>query len=204
MSAYVRRLLFCHTDPVETLLSVLLGVSLSAASGFRVFVPPLVMSLFSRYTAYDLPQTLAWMESGPALFMFAAATLIEVSAFYVPWLDNALDAVAAPLAVLAGVLITGAFAADLDPTLRWTLALVAGGGAAAGIQTLTSVTRLLSSGTTGGLGNPLVSSAENAAATGLSLLAFALPFIAFLLVVALLVLAARQLGRFRARRREAL
>ncbi len=185
---------------METALTLLLGISLSAATGFRVFVPPLVMGLVARFTAFDLPQSLSWMDSGPGLLILAAATLVEAAAFYLPLVDNLLDAVAGPLAVLAGVLITGAFAADLDPALRWSLALVAGGGAAAGMHALTGITRLLSTSTTGGIANPVVATAENVAATGLSLLALALPLVAFGLVVALLVLALRRVRRFRSRR----
>lgn len=186
---------------METAISVLLGISLSAAAGFRVFVPPLVLSLLGRYSAWDLPSNLAWMASLPAVLLFAAATVVEVAAFYIPFVDNLLDTIAGPLAALAGVLLTGAFATDLDPAIRWSLALVAGGGAAAGVHLLSGATRLLSSGTTAGLGNPVVASGENVAATALSLLAVAVPVLAFALVVGLLVFAVRRVRRARSHRR---
>jgi hypothetical protein len=184
---------------VETLLSLALGISLSAASGFRIFVPPLVMSILSHTAFYDPPANLAWMESSLATTAFAVATLLEIGAYYIPWLDHLLDLVATPAAAVAGILMTGAFAVDLDPTLRWTLAIIAGGGAASGIQMLTNVTRLASSATTGGLGNPFVATTENAAATVLSLLALFLPFIALAAVIALLWFAITRTLRFRRR-----
>ena len=187
---------------METVLSILLGVGLSAASGFRIFVPPLVLSVMAQTTGFDLPANIGWMDNPLATIIFAVATGIEVLAYYVPWVDNLLDTLAAPAALVAGTLITYAFGVDLDPTARWVLAVVAGGGAAGGVQALTSVTRLVSSGTTGGLGNPLVSTTENVAATGLSILAILLPVIAFALVIALLILAAQRVVRFRRRRRE--
>jgi hypothetical protein len=182
---------------VETLLSLALGISLSAASGFRIFVPPLVMSILSHTAFYDPPANLAWTESPLATTAFAVATLLEIGAYYVPWLDHLLDLVATPAAALAGILMTGAFAVDLDPTLRWTLAIIAGGGAASGIQMLTNVSRLMSSATTGGLGNPVVATTENVAATGLSLLAIFLPLLAFVAVIALLWFAISRALRFR-------
>jgi hypothetical protein len=183
---------------VETLLSLALGVSLSAASGFRIFVPPLVMSLLSHTALYN-PPARAWLENPLVTTVFAVATGLEVFAYYIPWLDHALDLIAAPAAFVAGTLMTGAFGVELDPALRWTLAIIAGGGAASGIQLLTSGARLISGTTTAGLGNPIVATTENVAATGLSLLAVFLPFIAFVAVLGLLGFAVSRVLRLRQR-----
>jgi hypothetical protein len=182
---------------VETLLSLALGVSLSAASGFRIFVPPLVMSLLSQTAFYNPPANLAWMENPFVTTVFAVATGLEVFAYYIPWLDHMLDVIAAPTAFVAGTLMTGAFGIELDPALRWTLAIVAGGGAASGIQLLTSGARLISGTTTAGLGNPVVATTENIAATGLSVLALFVPLIAFIAVVVVLWFAIRCVRRLR-------
>ena len=185
---------------MELLLTLALGIGLSAASGFRVFVPPLVLSVMAQTTDLALPGSLSFLDSPVAALIFGVAAVAEVLAFYIPWIDNILDTLAAPAALIAGVLLTYAFGAELDPGARWALAIVAGGGAAGGVQALTSVTRLLSTGTTGGLGNGVVATGENVAATGLSLLAIFLPFIAVALVIALIVVSVRQIGRLRRRR----
>jgi hypothetical protein len=182
---------------VETLLSLALGISLSAASGFRIFVPPLVMSLLSHTDFYNPPSNLAWMENPLVTTAFAIATGLEIFAYYIPWIDHALDIIAAPVAFIAGTLMTGAFGIELDPALRWTLAVIAGGGAASSVQLLTSGARLLSGTTTAGLGNPVVSTAENVAATGLSFIAFFLPLITFVAVIALIWFAISRLLRLR-------
>ncbi len=185
---------------METLLYLALGVGLSAASGFRVFVPPLVLSVLAQTTSLELPANLDWAGTPLATTVFAAATFIEVLAYYLPWIDNLLDTLAVPAALVAGTLTTYAFGFQLDEGARWALALIAGGGAAGGVQALTTVTRLVSSTTTGGLGNPVVSTVENVAATLLSVVAVFFPLIAVLLVAALLVVAARRVGRWRRRR----
>ncbi len=182
---------------METLLSLALGISLSAASGFRIFVPPFMMSLLSQTALYNPPENLAWMENPLVTTAFAVATGLEVFAYYIPWLDHALDMIAAPIAFVAGTLMTGAFGIELDPALRWTLAIIAGGGAASGIQLLTSGARLISGTTTAGLGNPIVSTTENIAATTLSVLALFLPLIAFIAVIALLWFAISRVRRLR-------
>ena len=118
--------------------------------------------------------------------------LLEVGAYYVPWLDNALDHISGPAALIAGALITAAFLTGMDPWLQWTLALVAGGGSAATIQTLTSTTRLSSLLGTMGLANPLIATAENILAVVFSAMAFVFPAItvvALAVIIALLVFA---------------
>jgi hypothetical protein len=147
---------------LEALLAVCLGVGLAAACGFRVFLPPLALGIAIRL---GLPATDAapeWLGSWIAIGAFAAASIVEVVAYYVPWLDNLLDAVASPLAVVAGVLLTAGVARELHPAAQWTLAIVAGGGAAATTQTVTVMVRALSSTVTGGLANFMVATAEGA------------------------------------------
>ncbi|MGL4608569.1 MAG: DUF4126 domain-containing protein [Trueperaceae bacterium] len=184
---------------METLLSLALGISLSAASGFRIFVPTLVMSGLSHTALYNPPSNLAWLENPLATTVLALATVLEILAYYIPWLDHGLDLIAAPVAFIAGTLITGAFGIELDPALRWTLAIIAGGGAASSVQLLSSGARLLSGTTTAGLGNPVVATVENVAATGLSLLGLFVPILGFIAVIALLWFAISRVRRLRQR-----
>jgi len=165
--------------------ALLLGVGLSAACGFRVFIPPLAISIAALYFGVQLPQSIAWFGTFPAFFAFLTAVLLEVGAYYVPWLDNALDHIAGPAAVIAGTLITFAFLGNtaIDPWLKWTLALVAGGGSAATVAALTNTTRLSSLLATAGLANPVVATAENILAVVFSALAFLFPLAAVILVV---------------------
>lgn len=179
-------------DPT-TLFAALLGLSLAAASGFRVFVPSLVLALAARFGGLELPAEAAWLEHPLALTALAVATVAEVGAYYVPLLDNLLDTLALPAAGIAGTLLARAFFPEAAPLAEWTAAAVLGGGAALGVQGLTSLTRLASTGSTAGLANPVVATGENVAATGLSLLALAAPAAAVALVLILLVVAARKL-----------
>jgi len=186
---------------METFLSVLIGVGLAAAAGFRVFVPLLGVGLAARFDLLPLAESFEWMGSTPALVAFAAATLLEVGAYYVPWIDNLLDTVATPAAVGAGIVLTAAVITDLDPMLRWTLAIVAGGGTASIFQGVTAGTRGFSTATTAGLANPLVSTAEALLSGVLSLLAILVPVAAVLLVAILLALVLRRMAGRRERAR---
>lgn len=178
---------------MEILFSVLLGIGLSSAAGFRIFVPLLVVSLANRLDYLEVTGGFAWLGSTTALVIFAVATAIEILAYYVPWIDNALDAIATPAATTAGVVLTAAVLTDVDPVVRWTLAILAGGGSATVFQGLTTGLRQLSSLTTFGLGNPVVATGEAALSAGLALLAIAVPVAAFVLVVVLLWIVARKM-----------
>lgn len=178
---------------MEILASLFLGLGLSAACGFRVFVPMLVMSLASHAGHLSFAPGFEWIGSYPALAAFGAAAVFEVAAYYVPWVDNLLDAIAVPAAVVAGTVVMSSAVADMSPFLRWSLGVVAGGGTAVAVQLVTSLARGASTLTTGGLANPLVSTVELGGAVGLSVMAVALPVVAGLSVVGILLLAAMKL-----------
>ncbi len=180
---------------VETVLSILIGLGLAAACGFRVFVPLLIMSLASRAGVGHLAlgPHFTWIGSTPALLSFAVATGLEIAGYYIPWVDNLLDTIATPAAVVAGIVVTAsAMTTDVSPFLKWTLAVVAGGGTTAVFQGITAMTRHVSSFTTGGLANPVLATAEAGGSAMLSVLAITVPLLAFLLVVGLLYLGVKK------------
>jgi hypothetical protein len=175
---------------METILSLCLGVGLSAACGFRVFVPLLVMSIASYSGHLSLASNFQWIGSFPALITFSVATALEIGGYYIPWVDHALDTIATPAAIVAGTIVTASMVTDVSPFLKWTLAVVAGGGAAGMIQAATVLVRGASSLTTGGIGNPVFATAELAGSIMTSLVSLIAP----LLTIGLLLLAALVLG----------
>lgn len=186
---------------METFLSVCLGVGLAAACGFRVFVPLLALSVAVRAGVLELASGFDWIASTPALIILAVATVLEIAAYYVPWVDNALDTLATPLAVVAGVVVTASVITDMSPVVRWSLALIAGGTAAGAVQGLTSLTRGASSLATGGLGNFAIATAELAGSLFFSVLSILLPLVAVVLLVVFGFVASRRLAARRARKR---
>jgi len=180
---------------METVLSIFVGISLSAAAGFRVFVPLLVMSIAAHTGHLTLTSGFEWIGTTPALITFSIATLVEILAYYIPFVDNLLDTIATPAAVVAGVILTASTVTGLSPFLSWSLAIIAGGGVAATVQSMTGVTRLASTSTTGGVANPVVSTAELGGATLLSAFAVFLPVVAVIIVGLLLMVGISKLRR---------
>lgn len=188
---------------MELLLSLALGIGLAAACGFRVFVPALLASGASVAGWIDPGEGFAWLASYPAVIALATASAVEVAAYYVPWVDNALDAVAGPLAVIAGATLASGFI-DIDSELlRWGIGLLAGGGSAGAVQLGTTLLRGGSTATTGGLANPVVSTGENVAAAGVAGLAILAPIAAIVAVAAILFGFVALARRLRGRRRGA-
>lgn len=180
---------------MDLLLSLCLGIGLSAACGFRVFIPLLVLSGASLLGYVQLIPELAWMGTPAAFWAFGTAAIIEVAAYYIPWLDHLLDTLAGPAAAVAGALVMASSLTEMSPLLKWTLAVIAGGGSAALVQGATMLTRGLSTTLTGGVGNPVVSTGEAIGAIVLSLLAVVLPLLAALAALGLIFFLVRRVYR---------
>jgi len=189
-------------DFAGAVMAILIGLGLSAACGFRIFVPLLVAAIAAKAGHLQLAAGWDWIGSTTAIVAFSIATALEIAAYYVPWLDNLLDTVATPAAVVAGILITAGVAGDVSPLLRWSLAVIVGGGAAGLVQVGTAAVRATSTATTAGTANPAVSTAEAGFSLSLSLLAVIVPIVAAVIVILMLFMALRFFYRlFTGRRR---
>jgi hypothetical protein len=175
---------------METLVTVLIGVSLSAAAGLRLLIPFFALSIAAIFGHFPLADKLQWLDTTNALEGLGIAVVIETVIYYIPWLDHLLDAIALPTAMVAGILITAAFSSDLDlhPFWQWSLAIIAGGGTAGAFKGLSGLTRIASTATTGGLANFIVTTLELLGALALSTLAIAVPTLAVVCVAILLTL----------------
>ena len=162
-----------------------LGLGLAACSGFRIFVPLLAASL-AYHTGYLTPSAgFAWLGTWAALIMLATATVAEIAGYYVPVFDHLLDTLTTPASFVAGTILMTSALPHLDPTLRWSLGILVGGGTAGLVQTGTALLRGASTATTGGLANPVLATIENTAAVGGVALTLLLPLVAAGLVVLL-------------------
>lgn len=178
-------------------LSLALGVSLAAATGFRVFLPLLIMGLAVKGGYMPVSSGFEWVATTPALIMFGVAAVTEIVAYYVPVLDNLLDGIATPAAVGAGIAVTASVLGDVPPMWKWTLAIIAGGGAAAATQSATTLVRGTSTVLTAGLGNSTIATGELIGALVLSVLAILLPWIALAAAVIFIIIAWRFVMRAR-------
>lgn len=183
----------------DILVASSLGLGLAAASGFRVFIPPFLYGLFLRIdmVPISIPMTgiSEWMASDIGLIILGVAMIVEILGYYVPWIDNLLDTIASPAAIIAGVMMMSSTLSDTHPALQWGASIIAGGGVSGTIQIGTVATRAVSTATTGGLGNPIVSTIEAGACIVCTILAILLPIIALFLVILLVGFSGKQVQK---------
>ena len=183
-------------DEAGIVIAAFMGISLAAASGFRVFLPPFLMSLAVKVNLIDIDLVGSQFEfftSTPAIIILGIATVAEFAAYYTPWIDNILDTIATPAAVLAGIGVTAISLEGSEPIIQWAIAVIAGGGMSAIIQTATVATRGISSTFTLGVANPVVATSENNASVALTIIAILFPILAivFAVLLALLLISRR-------------
>ncbi|MDN3690821.1 DUF4126 domain-containing protein [Chryseobacterium tructae] len=169
-------------------ISAFIGIGLSAATGFRVFLPMFAVSLASYFHWIPMNENFEWLAGLPALITTGIATVFEILAYYIPFVDHLLDTVSVPMATVAGSILFASQFADLGTFPQWALALIAGGGTAATISTGFAGIRAASTATTGGLGNSVVGTTETAGAGIMTILAMVAPIIAAVLAIVLLIL----------------
>jgi hypothetical protein len=188
------------------ILPALLGLGLAASAGLKTFVPLLVMAVAARFHLFglELSGPFTWLASTAALVALVIATAAELAADKIPFVDHALSVFGTLARPAAGALAAAAAFSSLDPTTAAVAGLIIGAPTALAVHAAQATTRLASTATTGGLANPAVSLAEDAAAFGGSILALAAPVLApvVLAIAALIawrmVAAARRTGRRRA------
>lgn len=181
---------------METILGLCIGIGLSAACGFRVFVPLLVMSIASLMGWFEPMKGFEWLAMPSVCIPLGIATFFEIGAYYVPWVDNLLDTIATPAALMAGTLTTMAVSTgEMSQFASWASALIVGGGTATAVQMSTVAVRGLSTATTGGLANPLVSTGEWISALVISVLSFIVPVLVVIVGIIALIWVARWISR---------
>ncbi len=182
-------------DEASLIIAAFMGISLAAASGFRVFLPPFILSLAVRADFIDIDLVGTQFEfftSTPSIILLGIATIAEFAAYYAPWIDSLLDAIATPAAVIAGIGVTAISLEGSEPVVQWAIAIIAGGGMSATIQSATVATRGISSTFTLGVANPVVATGENVASVALTIIAILAPILAILLAAILALLLIRR------------
>lgn len=179
----------------ETIIAIAIGIGLAASCGFRVFVPMLVAAIAAKAGLLPLNESFQWLSSWGAIVALVTATIVEITAYYIPFVDNLLDTITTPLAIGAGTLLLTSVLPVENDLLKWITGLLVGGGAAATVQGGTVLTRLASSKFTAGTGNAVVATGEHAAAFGSSILSLFIPLIIAVVVILAVIYLLTRFGK---------
>lgn len=186
-------------DTVLTILvSLLAGVALAAATGFRAFLPLLIVSVAARLGLVQLHEGLEFLSGNAALAALAVAAVVEMAADKIPVVDHALDAISVVVRPGAAVLAGVALFADLPEPVAAGLAVVMG-VIALGANLEKAKVRAGSTVLTAGVGNPFLSVFEDVVSGILALLAVLAPILAALAALGLALLVWRVVRRLRRR-----
>ncbi len=190
------------TMNAELITAVAIGIGLAASAGFRVFVPMLVAAIAAKAGILPLNESFLWLSSWPSIAILGTATIVEILAYYIPVVDNLLDTIATPLAVVAGTLLLTSVLPIDSELMKWITGAAVGGGSAAVVQSGSALTRLTSTKLTAGVGNPVVATVENVAAAGTSILSLVIPFFILAIFLLLIILIFTSLRRRMRKKKE--
>jgi hypothetical protein len=173
-------------DPVTgTIGGILAAFGLSGAAGFNAWLPLLAVGLGDRAGWVNLDSPYDALSSVPGLIVVALLFVLDLIGDKVPALDSVLHAIGLVIAPASGAVL---FAAQTDVTsdLNPAVGALLGALTAGSLQAGRAAVRPFVTASTAGIGNPTVSAAEDGTALVMTVLAFALPVLAFLLVVVVL------------------
>lgn len=193
-------------------LEVLTGTGLAASAGLNAYIPLLTMGLLARYSdAINLPNGWQWLSNGWVLVILALLLAVEVVADKVPVVDHVNDIVQTVVRPTAGGLAFGAGSTSetvtvADPSSffgshQW-VPIVSGVLIALTVHGVKAASRPVINATTGGLGAPVASTAEDLGSVAMSLLAILLPVLVLIALVVLGLLGVWVVRRRRQRRLE--
>ena len=175
-------------DSVSYGFAILVGFSLSAACGMRIFAPLAIVSIATHFGWVNLGGGFAWIGSMPAVVCFAFACVVEILGMLIPWLDHVLDVAGAPVAAVAGTVVmasqlAGTAGMDTSSVPQW----VTWAMAATGVHAAAGTLRIGSTTVSGGLLNPIFAIVETLSSFILAGLAVLLPIVAVIVAIVMVI-----------------
>lgn len=166
------------------MIAVLMGTGLAAAAGLNAYIPVLLVGLVARWTdVLTLPGAYHWIEHPVVLGVVAVLLVSELLLDKIPVVDTVNDALGTVIRpVTGGLIFAAAQAADQIEGSTWMrdhqwLGVALGVAVAATVHSVKAISRPVINVTTAGAGGPIVSTAEDASALTLSLIAIFTPIL---------------------------
>ncbi|HEX6819032.1 MAG TPA: DUF4126 domain-containing protein [Ktedonobacterales bacterium] len=197
----------CEPVQIATAIAALLtALGLSAASGLRAYLPVAAIfigsvlpdgcsqqgDLISLSTSFKhlFGQNTPWLLVGILALLAAGEFIVDK----VPVIDHASDLVHTIIRPLAGAAVMAGVSNPLSEWNPW-VAAITGAALALTVHGTKAATRAASTATTAGLGNPVVSFAEDILAVLMVVLSLLAPFLAILFFALLALLFIRAASR---------
>jgi len=174
---------------IAIISQLLTAFGLASASGLNAYIPLLLVALAARFTTLlKLNPPFDILTNDWVIGALAVLLAIEIVVDKIPAIDSINDFIQTFIRPAAGAIL---FAASTNTILQLhpIVAAVLGLVLAFGVHATKTAARPVVGVATGGIGNPIVSTAEDFISVIISVLAIILPFIVgLILIVALFVL----------------
>lgn len=181
------------------MIEVLAAFGLSAATGLNAYLPLLIVGLLARFTdLITLSSPWNTLENPWVLGVLGVLLVIEMTADKIPAVDTVNDAINTVIRPTAGAILfaaSGNVISEMSPVLAMICGLLVAGA----VHSVKTAVRPAITATTAGLGNPVVSVAEDVVSGVTTLTAVIVPALAAFLVVALFMLGIWLIVRWRNR-----
>lgn len=182
-------------------MDILTALGLSIPAGLNAYVPLLAVALAQRFDWLQLREPFDILGSWWMIAIIAVLLVVEIVADKVPSVDHANDIVQSVIRPAAGGIVAVAGSGETSSVNTWVLVLM-GVLFAGGVHAAKATSRVVINASTGGIGAPAASTAEDTGAIALSTIAIAVPILV-VFVLALLLFGMWWLWRReRVRRRE--
>ena len=172
---------------LEALSHIATGFGLAGAAGLNAYVPLLIVALAARFTSLvSLNPPFDLLTDNLVIAVITVLLLIEVLVDKIPAVDTINDMIHTFVRPAAGAILFAASSnaiGDLHPVLALVCGLVLAGG----VHAVKATARPVVTALTGGVGNPVVSTAEDAVSAGVSLLAVLAPLLGVFVLLGLLL-----------------
>ncbi len=188
---------------VEGFLNLASAFGLSTSAGLNAYIPMLTLALLARFTSLvELGEPWSALTNGWIIGLLFVLLLIEILADKIPAIDTVNDTIQTFIRPAAGAIVFAATtqkAIHLHPVLAFACGIILAGG----VHVVKAGGRPVVTATTGGMGNPIVSTVEDIIATLTSVLAVIFPYLmlAWLFLVVLLLYLLVRWRRLRAEAR---
>lgn len=183
---------------VQAFLSLSMAFGLSTSAGLNAYIPLLTIALVDRLSdgLMDLQGPWTWLSSWWTIGVLAILLVVEILVDKVPAVDTINDIIHTVIRPAAGAILFAASTRAIG--LHPVLAAICGVILAGGVHTAKTGGRPVVTATTGGVGNPILSTIEDVVSAVMSFVSIVAPYLVLILALIILGLVIWWIARRRA------
>ena len=181
--------------------SLLMGIGLSSSTGYKPFIPLLIIGISSRLGFIELTEQSQWISSTLFICILVALSVLEVFSASIPIIGRIFEVLGIPITLVCGYITITSITGNLVESniiIKHLIGILLGSGSAGLIKTLTIIKNTLSDTVTFGLSSFLNSMIDTIKAIFISIVAIVAPILVCIILVASLFITYRGIKKLMA------